>query len=99
MARSASIKTPTARVFRRGHIKRKHVCAETPVGVLGGAGGAGVEWLIVLKQQLLLEGLTLAKGSSIFIGKMCVFVHVTFRVENGVSPNWVVGFLQEKQHS
>ena len=57
-----------------------------------------VEWLINLKELPLLEEPTSAKTiSSIFVGKMCVFVSrpieiVTFPRRNDDHPNWIVDF-------
>ena len=57
---------------------------------------------MILKEQLLLDGLTLAIFFSlIFVGKMCVFVSrpmniVTFLRKNGYHPKRVVDFPRER---
>ena len=57
-----------------------------------------VEWLMVLEEKLLSEGLTYAKKSLIFVGKMCVLFHVQLRLSLSLGktvrplPKWVVDF-------
>ena len=56
---------------------------------------------IILKEKLLLDGLTLAIFSFFFFGKMCVFVSrpmkiVTFLRKNDYSPKRVVDFPWER---
>ena len=56
---------------------------------------------IILKEQLLLDGLTLAIFSLIFVGKMCVFVSrpmniVTFLRKNRETAKRVVEFPRER---
>ena len=60
-----------------------------------------VERLVLLKEQLLLEKLTLANCSLIFVGTMCVLVRPMrmslFLAENGETSKCVVGFLSIKE--
>ena len=70
------------------------------VGV-GVVVGVVVEWLITLQENLLLEWLTLAMCSLIFVGKMFVFVSrpmniVTFLGKTGDPANRVVDFPLER---
>ena len=60
-----------------------------------------VEWFVILKEYFLLERLTLANFSLIFVSKMCVFAsrpmeNVTF-LKNDVFPTFVVDFLRPQQ--
>ena len=60
-----------------------------------------VVWSIILKEKLLLEELTSAIFSLIFVGKMCVFVSrpmniATFLRKNVDLPKRVVDFLLER---
>ena len=64
--------------------------------------GGVIEWLIIVKEQLLSEGLTFA--NLFFVVKMCFVLSrrmeiVTFLRKNADLPKLVVDFLGEKIHS
>ena len=56
-----------------------------------------------LKRRITVREGDLSSCSTIFIGKMCVFVRpvksATFPRKNGETPKWVVGFLLGNTHS
>ena len=61
-----------------------------------------VEWSIILKENLLLEELTLAKKNRPFCTcEMCIFDtsnKMPLSCKNGETPTWVVGSLLEREH-
>ena len=60
-----------------------------------------VEWLIILKKKISLEGLTSAKKCRRFSMVTCVFfvsrpIEIVTLRKNGETPDWVVEFLRLK---